>query len=306
MSENTGIEWCDHTFNPWWGCVRVSPACEHCYAETFARRVGHRVWGVQADRRFFGDKHWDEPLKWNRAAQADNVRKRVFCASMADVFEDRRELDEHRDRLWDLIDRTPALEWLLLTKRPQHARQLTPWGRRWPENVWLGTTAEDQRRADERIPFLLDVPVKVRFVSAEPLLGPVDFGPYLQRLHWVILGGESGAGARSMDLAWARGVRDQVRGAGIPLFFKQWGQHAQPNGRGDQLVRVRKKNENVFDGEVIQQFPDSYVLEPEPVVEITVPKGVRLVIRHAEVASLSRQDRAKAAAFVRRLQDAAQ
>jgi protein gp37 len=184
MGESTAISWTDHTFNPWWGCTRVSPGCQHCYAEAFAKRTGNDVWGT-SPRRFFGDKHWAEPLKWDRQAEADGRPHLVFCASMADVFEDRSELVEHRARLWDLIDRTPYLIWQLLTKRPENVLKLTPEGwhgagfadrpeRLWPPNVWIGTTVEDQQRADDRIPELLKVPAAVRFLSCEPLLGPVD------------------------------------------------------------------------------------------------------------------------------------
>ncbi|HEY2512934.1 MAG TPA: DUF5131 family protein, partial [Polyangiaceae bacterium] len=118
MVANSKIQWTDHTFNPWWGCQRVSPGCEHCYAEAFAKRTGHGVWGPTAQRRFFGEAHWKEPLKWNEAAKRSGQRARVFCASMADVFEDRWELEPHRARLAGLIRVTPHLDWLLLTKRP--------------------------------------------------------------------------------------------------------------------------------------------------------------------------------------------
>ena len=118
MGKNSSIEWTDHTFNPWWGCARVSPGCNNCYAEAWARRVGENIWGAKQDRRVFGEKHWGEPLKWNAEAQEQELRRRVFCASMADVFELRSDLDPWRDRLWALIDQTPWLDWLLLTKRP--------------------------------------------------------------------------------------------------------------------------------------------------------------------------------------------
>src|SRR5262245_52074261 len=176
MGKDSGIEWTHHTFNPWWGCMKVSPGCEHCYAETFSIRVGKKVWGPKADRRFFGDAHWAEPLKWNAVAARAGERHRVFCASMADVFEDRRELDGHRARLWRLIAATPHLDWLLLTKRPENLARMLPWYSHWENrvafepdepwpNVWLGTTVEDQQRADERIPHLLRSPAAVRFLS---------------------------------------------------------------------------------------------------------------------------------------------
>src|SRR5262245_27940087 len=131
MGYVTSISWCDHTFNPWWGCVEVSPACDHCYARQEAKRYGHAVWGSDAPRRFFGNRHWSEPIKWNRRAQRDGVRRRVFCASMADVLEERddvvgRELDTARRGLWDVIANTDQLDWLLLTKRPAGYRRLVP------------------------------------------------------------------------------------------------------------------------------------------------------------------------------------
>ncbi len=247
MGESSSIEWTDHTFNPWWGCQRVSPGCERCYAETFANRLGLKVWGPTSDRRFFGAKHWANPIEWDRMADRDGVRARVFCASMADVFEDRRDLDEPRARLWRTIEQTPHLDWQLLTKRPENMRRLSPtsWQNKWPRNVWAGCTAEDQKRADERIPELINVPASIRFVSYEPAIGPVDFG--LLRLamgtdddvvaeedaeiygigtgpiDWVIVGGESGPGSRSFDLAWARSVIAQCKRAGVAVFFKQAG-----------------------------------------------------------------------------------
>lgn len=222
MAEHSKIEWTHingnpgHTFNPWWGCQRVSPACEHCYAETFSKRLGKKVWGVTAERLFFGDKHWQEPLAWHRKAIKKAERHGVFCGSMCDIFEDRRELDGHRERLWKVVESTTSLDWLLLTKRPESVAVMAPWGESWPANVWLGTTVEDQRRADERLPHLLQHPAVVRFLSVEPLLGPVDLRPFLPHVDWVILGGESGGGARPMQIEWARSVRDQCTQVGVP------------------------------------------------------------------------------------------
>lgn len=235
MAKNSSIEWCHHTFNPWWGCVRVSPGCVHCYAETFDRRVhgvGKEHWGVRSPRRFFGDKHWNEPLKWSAAAERAGERHRVFCASMADVFEDREDLTPHRRRLFYLIEQTPALDWLLLTKRPENVMRLVPlaWRGTFPGNVWMGTSAEDQQRADERIPALLGVPAVVRFLSCEPLLGPVDLlgvetpeGVDGTCVDWVIVGGESGGGSRGFNVRWARTIVEQCRRAGVPVFVKQLG-----------------------------------------------------------------------------------
>lgn len=238
MGDKTAISWTDSTFNSHWGCERVSPGCTNCYAEAFAKRTGNDVWGKRSERRLFGDKHWAEPLKWNRQAEAEGERHRVFCASMGDVFEDRRDLDPVRGRLWALIAETPWLDWQLLTKRPQNVAGMAPWGDDWPGNVWLGTTVEDQQRANERMPILLTIPAKVRFLSCEPLLSAVDLGPELAGLQWVICGGESGGKRRPFDLAWARSLRDQCAEAGVAYFFKQIGalRPGQP-GPDDLMVR---------------------------------------------------------------------
>jgi protein gp37 len=281
MAKNSGIEWTDHTFNPWWGCVRVSPGCQHCYAETFSKRVGQKVWGVDAPRRFFGDKHWAEPLKWNANAAKLGMRQRVFCASMADVFEDRRDLDAERSRLWMLIESTPRLEWLLLTKRPQNVARLVPssWmSEGFPVNVRVGTTTEDQERANERIRHLIALPC-ANFLSVEPLLGRVTFRwaawddhapnarrkrqlPAVERdgtrlagsvdhldglrcIDWLIVGAESGAGARAMDEDWVRTLRDECVEAAVPFFYKQ----NAINGRAVSLP--------ILDGRQWAEFPCS-------------------------------------------------
>jgi protein gp37 len=251
VGEQTAIAWTDHTFNPWWGCTRVSPGCQHCYAEAFAKRTGHHVWGGTSDRRFFGDKHWAEPLRWDRQAEADGRPHLVFCASMADVFEARADLIAHsrqaleRARLVTLIGRTPHLIWQLLTKRPENVLEMVPprWLDEWPPNVWVGTTVEDQRRADQRIPELLAIPAPVRFLSCEPLLGRV----YLPQLDtgmagvgWVIAGGESGPGHRPLVVEHVRALRDQCSVAGVPFFFKQHGGRT-PTAGGDLLDGVQLK-----------------------------------------------------------------
>lgn len=229
MGKNSSIEWTHHTFNPWWGCVKVSPACTHCYAEAWAKRVGKNVWGLKSSRRFFTDAHWREPLRWHAEAERTESTPRVFCASMADVFEDRPELGEHRTRLFRVIERTPRLQWLLLTKRPEHALRLaraSGWSGDWPRNVWAGTTVESQEYAVERIPELVALPARIHFLSCEPLLGPVDLRPWLGRLDWVIAGGESGGKSRPMAEAWPLAIRDQCIAAGVPFHFKQWGDWA--------------------------------------------------------------------------------
>src|SRR5579883_685663 len=228
MAKNSHIEWTHHTFNPWWGCTKVSPACNNCYAEQWATRMGHQIWGVGSPRRFFSDKHWKDPLVWNEEAASEGQRKRVFCASMADVFERRAELTESRSRLWALIGQTPWLDWLLLTKRPQNIGTMVPWQNQWPENVWLGTTVENQFWAEKRLPLLLQHGAKVRFLSCEPLLGPIDLTKWASRsklypINWVIAGGESGHHARPMHPDWVTSLRDQCKAARIFFHFKQWG-----------------------------------------------------------------------------------
>jgi len=270
MGQNSKIEWCDHTFSPWVGCTRVSPACDHCYAEAWARRTGQpQLW--QGELRRTSPANWRQPHLWNRKAEQAGRRARVFCASLADVF-DNQAPDEWRNDLFRMIGATPHLDWLLLTKRPQNAAKYLASqdaydagnaGRiepnAWPlPNVWLGTTAENQAEADRRIPHLLASPARLRFLSCEPLLGPVDLtgiyhaetmtdalegmsennviemadrfvavNPTYSRhgcIHWVIVGGESGPGARPMHPDWARSLRDQCAAAGVPFFFKQWGE----------------------------------------------------------------------------------
>lgn len=297
MSENTNIEWCDATFNPWEGCQKVGPGCDHCYAETRNARFGGGQapnWGPGAPRRRTSDSNWRKPLQWQAQAAEfmakHGRRQRVFCASLADVF-DNQVPSQWRADLFSLIAKTPDLDWLLLTKRIGNARamiaeatatveffdsQVNLWTTEapWP-NVWIGATITSQEEANRDIPKLLDVPARVRFLSMEPLLGPVDLawvddgaahrdvpreewgsaddddcppglwwnvlsgkrtimhggatGEWSRRdasVDWVIVGGESGPGARPMHPDWARSLRDQCAAAGVPFLFKQWGEWA--------------------------------------------------------------------------------
>jgi protein gp37 len=258
VGKATKIEWADHTFNPWWGCVRVSDACKNCYAEAWAKRVGQQLWGPRSRRRFFGDAHWAQPARWNAEAARLGVRRRVFCASMADVFEDRAELDPWRERLWATIESTPNLDWLLLTKRPELASARAPWRSAWPGNVWAGATVESARWARLRIPQLEAVPATVRFLSCEPLLGRLDLSPWLEggALGWVIAGGESGPGARPADPAWVRSLRDACVRAEVAFHFKQWGEWAPASDGASDMVRLGKKRAGrVLDGRTWDEVP---------------------------------------------------
>lgn len=226
MGENSAISWTDHTFNPWWGCVKISPACTNCYAATFDHRLGGEHWGVKSERKFFGDGHWNTPRKWNKSAEKRGVRERVFCASMADVFEDRPDLVEPRARLFKLIAETPVLDWLLLTKRPENIRRMLPPVR--TRNIWLGTTVENQEYAAERIPHLLANDAAVHFLSCEPLLGPIDLAKaspngrsLIEDVQWLIAGCESGHGARPTSVEWLRSLRNQCASARVAFFLKQ-------------------------------------------------------------------------------------
>jgi protein gp37 len=223
LAENSGIEWTTHTFNPWIGCTKVSPACDHCYAEAYDKRYSGGIhWGAKAARRRTGTDNWRKPLRWNKQAALDGVRPRVFCASLADVF-DNAVPAEWRADLWKLIRDTPNLDWLLLTKRPQNIAKMLPddWGSGYA-NVWLGTTVENQTEADRRIPHLLSVSAAVKFLSCEPLLGRVDLSGYLHGLSWAITGGESGPEFRHAEPDWFRLMRDQCAAANVPFLFKQW------------------------------------------------------------------------------------
>jgi protein gp37 len=267
VGKTTEIAWTDHTFNPWWGCSRVSPACRFCYAADVARRWDHDVWHRHGPRRMLSDNNWREPLAWNRAARRAGRRERVFCASMADVFEAHpvpeinAQLDDARARVWELIGDTPWLVWQLLTKRPENVPAMAPWGATWPDNVWLGTSVETQLWAERRVPLLLATGARVTFLSCEPLLEHLNltrirhdltgqqpdmmldaltpgygvpdrwWTPNRRGINWVIGGGESGPKARPTHPDWAFSLRDQCAAAGVPFSWKQWG--AWKNGSHD-------------------------------------------------------------------------
>lgn len=284
MATATKTQWTTHTFNPWRGCTKVSPGCANCYAEQLSRRnpavLGE--WGPQGVRVVAAESYWRQPLAWDRAAAKAGERRRVFCASLADVFEDRDELAAPRRRLARLIWDTPHLDWLLLTKRPENANRMIyeMWfeDAEWPKNYWLGVSVENQAAADERIPLLLQTPAAVRFLSVEPLLGPVNLAPWLSppafpdgryeagpgrpvygcddsdpfsvaikpiTVNWVIVGGESGPNARPCDLAWVRSIVKQCHDAGVACFVKQLGSRPfdsfYRSGVADQRLHLRDK-----------------------------------------------------------------
>ena len=233
--KNSKIGWTEHTWNPWWGCVEVSPACNFCYARTLAHRFGRARWGKDTPRWFPSEAQWREPLRWHVAAGAAKQRHNVFCASMGDIFENRRDLNEARGRTFALAETCSNLDWLFLTKRPQEIMRLIPaeWARcGCPQNIWLLTTVESEEylwRADA----LLKVPALsgVYGISNEPALGSIRQGLARRLLHndegrrinWVITGGESGAHARDFDIDEARQLRDLCAKAEVPFFFKQAG-----------------------------------------------------------------------------------
>ncbi len=214
MAENSNIEWTDHTFNPWIGCTKVSPGCANCYAETLNNRMKWAEWGKGGKRKRTSVANWRKPHQWN--ASANGLRPRVFCASLADWLDDEVP-EEWRLDLLQLIEDTPNLDWLLLTKRIE---RLQGWGEMLPRNVWLGTSAEDQLRWDERVPILMSIPATVHFVSAEPLIGPIHMNE--ARPEWLIVGGESGPKSRPMEGEWVKHLHDQCDPR-TAFFFKQWG-----------------------------------------------------------------------------------
>jgi protein gp37 len=215
---NSKIEWTDNTFNPWYGCTKVSPACDHCYAEMMmATRYGKVKWGAGQAR--VRTKDWDKPRKWDREAARAGIRQKVFCASLADAF-DAEVPQAWRDELWELIGDCSNLNWQLLTKRPASIMGMVPpvWREGFPDNVWVGTTIENRQWAQVRLPAILKVPARVKFISAEPLLEAFEIP---RGIDWVIVGGESGPGWRALSLPDVRRMRDQCQALGIPFFFKQ-------------------------------------------------------------------------------------
>ena len=224
MAEVTGIAWTDSTFNPWIGCTKVGPGCDHCYAEALDKRHrwgGDTHWGPGKPRRRTSDANWDKPRTWNKARLKDGKTHRVFCASLADVF-DNEVPTEWRQDLFTLMWETQALTWLVLTKRIGNARHMLPFTTL--RNLWLGATIVNQEEADRDVPKLMATPAAKRFVSYEPALGPVDWSKF-PGLDWIIVGGEStqGAKARHFGVSWAEDTIEHARAIGAAPFVKQLG-----------------------------------------------------------------------------------
>lgn len=312
MSENTKIEWATHTFNPWEGCQKIGPGCDHCYAETRnARYAGGTAinWGPGAPRRRTSASNWAKPLAWNTAHAEffaeHGHRQRVFCASLADVFDNAVD-PQWRADLADLIQATPNLDWLLLTKRIGNVgRMLSEMfldGA--PPSVWLGATIVNQAEADRDIPKLLQVAIDTKFLSMEPLLGAVDLtaaflpcpnsngvqmdqstgayeccaacdytgiGPEMG-VDWVIVGGESGPGARAMHPLWAQGLRDQCAAAGVPFLFKQWGDW----GPQDPGETAHKDTSGVLPNGDVRLYSQGYVAPFDEMDRLKSANYVRL------------------------------
>jgi len=241
MSRTTIIAWTDHTWNPWMGCKKVSPGCANCYAERLTRdRMGLRLWG-RRPRQVTSVANWRKPERWNRDAQANGMPRKVFCASLCDVFEDHPIANRTRPRVFETIRRCSWLTFQILTKRPERILKGLPndWGSGWA-NVWLGTSIENNEWV-HRADFLCTIPAVVRFVSYEPALGPLDKLD-LNGIDWVIYGGESGPRHRPEDKQWARDMRDRCSARGVAFFHKQ-------------SASYRTEMGTLLDGKEVREFP---------------------------------------------------
>lgn len=254
MAETSTIAWCDATWNPWIGCSKVSPGCDHCYAEQYALRYGRTTWGKDTPRP---PTKTDVPDRLQRRAECEGRRMRLFCASLADVYEPRRDLDGPRQQVLAAMRRTPLVDWLTLTKRPRFA---VAWLNEVeaPPNVWLGTSTEDQRWFDRRANVLREAKnVAIRFLSAEPLLGPLDLSVLEPRsIDWIIVGGESGPGARPCDVGWIESIVDQCRARGIVPFVKQLGSRPVDGGKPLRLRHGKGEDPSEWPAALnVQEFP---------------------------------------------------
>lgn len=290
MGDKTAISWATHTFNIWWGCEHAdaepgsddkSPECDNCYAESFDKRIGGEHWGPGAPPRFFGEAYWRKPIAWNEAARKAGVRAQVFCSSMADVFQlhaehvTRAGMEAERDRLWRLINATPHLDWLLLTKRPENFAAMLPWSpgqtvtKRWENpwlNVWLGVTAGVERSM-WRVRILRQTPAAVRFISCEPLLGHISAGAWDEalglwdvdiaddKIDWLIVGDESGPRRRAARPDWVRTARDAASRNQVAFHFKQWAGDAADGIEGTKGGPRAPIHLPILDGRQHKAFP---------------------------------------------------
>ncbi|MDO8728586.1 MAG: phage Gp37/Gp68 family protein [bacterium] len=229
MAAETNISWTDSTFNPWIGCSKISPGCDHCYAEVSTpSRTMKIVWGPKETRQRTSAANWKLPIRWNSGHPdffaMHGRKRRVFCASLSDVFDNRVDTT-WRDDLWALVRSTPNLDWLILTKRIGNVADMLPadWGCGY-SNVWLGISVVNQDEADRDIAKLLGTPAATRWLSMEPLLGPVSLpethGQFGETLDWIVVGGESGPHARPMKMSWVSALRSACETKNIPFFFK--------------------------------------------------------------------------------------
>ena len=249
MADETGVGWCDSTFDPWIGCTKISPACDNCYAEASvpSRTMGIE-WGQGKPRHKTSDSNWRLPINWHNAHPEfwlrHNRKRRVFCASLADVFDNEAD-PAWRAELFELILALTHLDWLILTKRIGNAPMMLPeWWGCGLDSVWLGISVANQAEFDRDAPQLLAAPAKIRWLSLWPMLGPITIPEHLgRRIDWIVVGGESGHHARPMQKTWVESIRNQCRWFNIPLFFKQWG------GGG------RRKGGCLFDGVEIKNWP---------------------------------------------------
>lgn len=239
----TGIEWTDKTWNPTTGCTKISPGCKNCYAEEITKRF--RSTFPEGFQFTMHPARLDQPRSWRTPS-------RIFVNSMSDLFHEQMPLS-YLKQIFDVMEACPQHVFQVLTKRAERLAEiahLLPW----PDNVWIGVSLETQKYTS-RIDHLRAVPAKVRFLSCEPLLGPLQLN--LNGIHWVITGGESGRGHRPIEEAWVRDIRDQAQTAGVAFFHKQWG------------GSTPKKNGRLLDGRVWDEMPALLAsLEPE-IVELS-------------------------------------
>lgn len=248
MGDTTTISWTMRTFNPWVGCQKVGPGCDNCYAETWDQRFSDgEHWGPGAPRRRTKPANWSKPRRWNRIAEESGERCRVFCASLADVFDNAVDPQWRRD-LAQLIHETPMLDWMLLTKRIGNVQRMIEqdFGGSLPDNIWMGASIVTQVEADRDISKLLAVPARVRWLSMEPLVEAVTVAPEeMSALDMIVVGGESGTNARHFDIEWARDLLRQAREGGTAFHFKQLSEADHPRDYGDvaafpEDLRVRE------------------------------------------------------------------